>query len=254
MLYLQNELRIISERLYNEKICLQPLDERSLSIIHRYMGSQEPCSELIRRLSDIEISAEQIRDNSEQATAVIKSSVEKCAELFKALIDRWNSSKLTESYSFSICKADIKTMYLDYCKSTETITAVIGNITQAIENLGENAALIKGCGASSLEIERETRFAYYAAALNGDAASIVSCRGVSMQARDCANESNKSAADYISALRAGDRAVSVIQNTLSDSTALFDALLTQAAGSTTAIVNTVIRGINSLNNVYSTIK
>lgn len=254
MVYLQNELRNISQRLYNEKICLQPLDERSLSIILRYMGSSEPCSELMRRLSDIEINSEQILIHSERSTTEIKNSVDTCAIIFKDLIDRWNSNKLTESYSFSISKADIDEMYLEYCKSTEAISAEIGIINQSIERLGENAALIKGCGASFLEVDRETRFAYYAAALNGDAEGMVSCKAVSMQARDSANESNKRAADYLSALRAGDRAVSVIKNTLSDSTSLFDSLLTQAAGGTTAIVNTLIRGINSLKNIYSSIK
>ena len=63
-MYLQNELKNIATRLFNERICLQPLDERSLNLIYRYMGTINPGSDLMRRLSDIELNCNEITEEA----------------------------------------------------------------------------------------------------------------------------------------------------------------------------------------------
>lgn len=253
-MYIENELKNIAQRLFDEKICLQPLSDRDLEEVYRYHGMLEPCGELMRRLSDIEINYEEISSDADQAAAQVKEAILRCADLFKAMIDDWNGENSNIGYSFSVEKSDITKMYSRYSQTTGVLTAELANLTDACEILGETALQTKACSASFLEIYNETRLAFYAASLNRDAESILSCRAISMLAHDSSKECNARSSRYISASQAGSVALSVINSVISEITAYFSAYEIGRKFSPSAIVNNTIRGIEALNNIASSIK
>jgi hypothetical protein len=120
--------------------------------------------------------------------------------------------------------------------------------------LAESAALIKACSTSFLEVNNETRLAYYAAALNKDTEGMLSCKAISLQARDSASESKRNAAKFLSAAKSCEDALLVVNGVLSESAAFFESVDDVKQISTSALVNIFIRGIESLKSITSSIK
>ena len=253
-MYIENELKNIAQRLFDEKICLHPLSDRDIAEVYRYYGMLEPCGELMRRLSDIEINLEEISNDAEHAAGTVKESILRCADSFKSLIDDWNESNSKIGYSFSVGKSDISRMYQLFSQMTETLTAELGILGEACELLSETALQTKACSASFLEIYTETRLAFYAASLNRDKENILSCRAVSMQAHDSSKESNAKALRYISISQSGNSALSVINSVISETAVNFSAYELCRTISLSAVVNIIIRGIEALKHIASSIK
>ncbi len=253
-MYIENELKNIAKRLFDERICLQPLSDRDLNVVYRYSGMLEPCSELIRRLSDIEINYEEITADANQAVVSVNESILRCEELFKSLIDNWYGKELTSGHSFSIDKSEVSMMYQRYSEMADALTAELGNLADACELLSETALQTKACSASFLEIYNETRLTFYAASLNKDTENILTCRAISMQAHDSSKESNAKAAKYISVSKSGAMALSVINRVISESTSSFAACALGRSISASNVVNVFIRGIEALKNIAASIK
>ena len=120
--------------------------------------------------------------------------------------------------------------------------------------LAEAAIQIKACSASCIEIYNETRLAYYAAALNEDTESMLSCRAISLQSHDSASECNRSSAGILSVSKSCDNALSVINGVLSEAASFFVGVSDIKQFNTSIIVKIFIRGIESLKNISSSIK
>ena len=253
-MYIENELKIISNRLFEEKICLQPLSDGDLNKIYRFMGMSEPCGELMRRLSDIEINYDEISTDSEEAVACIKDTIEECDSLLKSYIDSLNEKSLVGNFTFSINKADVSKMYQNYSNIAEALTTEIGKLSEAAETLSETTLQTKACSVSFLEIYNETRFAFYAASLNKDKDNMLSCRAISMQAHDSSKESNSKAIRYQSVSNCAAFALSVINNVTSEASAIFSGYELGQKASATAIANIFIRGTETLKNILSSYK
>ncbi len=253
-MYKENELKSIAQRLYDERICLQPLSDRDLNEIYRYFGMLEPCSELIRRLSDIEINYEEIRADADQAAARVNESILRCGDLFKSLIDNWYGKELSSGYSFSVKKSDASTMYRLYSEMTDELRSELRNLADSCELLSETALQAKACSASFLEIYNETRLTFYAASLNKDTENILTCRAISMQAHDSSRESHARSTRYVSVSQAGTVALSVINRVISESTSCFTAAELGRQISASNVINVFIRGIEALKNIASSIK
>lgn len=253
-MYIQNELKDIAKRLFEEKICLQPLAERDLTAIFSYMGMSDTGSDLMRRLSDIELNYEEIVREAEEASAEIKDTVIGCRDLLTSLIDGWNQRGLTNNYSFVVNKSVLSDMYQSFSKTAEALSARTAVLSKTTDLTAETAMQTKACSASFLEIHKETRLAYYAAALNKDKENMLSCRAIAYQAHDSSSESDKIAARFLSASRSGTAAIFAVNTLLSDLTVFFNNASFGKQINTAIAVNKVIACIGSLKNIASTIK
>ncbi len=253
-MYLQNELKHIAKRLFDERICLQPLDERSLNLIYRYMGTDDTGSDLMRRVSDIELNCDEITEVATNAVNSVKDFLISCENLFKTLIDNWNEKGLINNYSLSVSKKDLSDIYHSYSIVAESLTSKIQMLASTSSILAETAIQIKACSASFLEVFNETRLAYYAAALNKDKDNLLSCRAISLQAHDSASECKRNASKFLSVAKSCDIALSVINSVLSESAVFFGSVPEVKQINTSALVNIFIRGIESLKNITSSIK
>ena len=253
-MYLQNELQSIAKRLFEERICLQPLDERSLKLIHRYMGSAEAGADLVRRLSDIELNCEEISEEADDAVDSVNDFIICCENIFKALIDGWSKQGLVNGYSLSVSPTALKTIRHSYSVVTEALRSKIHILAETSAILAELAVQLKACSASFLEVNNETRLAYYAAALNKDTESLLSCKALALQSRDSASECKRNSAQFLSASKASGDALSVINGVLSEATAFFGGVSEARQINTTELVNIFIRGIEQLKNITSSLK
>ena len=136
----------------------------------------------------------------------------------------------------------------------ENLANQIQILSSSSSLLAESAALIKACSASFLEVNNEIRLAYYAAALNKDAEALLSCKAISLQARDSASESKRNAARFLSAAKSCENALSIINCVISESAAFFQNTADRNQISPAALVNIFIRGIESLKIITSSIK
>ena len=60
-------LQTISERLFRENICTVPLNEKALQAVEEFMRLRNANSELMRRLSNVELNYIQIRTEAEDS-------------------------------------------------------------------------------------------------------------------------------------------------------------------------------------------
>ena len=253
-MYIENELKIIAQRLFDEKICLHPLCDSDLNKIYRFMGMSESGGELMRRLSDIEINYDEISTDADKAVACIKESIGHCTYLFKSYIDSLSENGLIGNFTFSLSKADISKIYQNYSMTAEALNREIEKLSAEAEDLSEIALQARACSVSFLEICNETRFAFYAASLNKDKECILTCRAISMQAHDSSKESSAKATRYQSVSNCATFALSVINSILSEASAAFSGYELGQKASVTAIANIFIRGTETLKNIVSSYK
>jgi hypothetical protein len=218
------------------------------------MGAADTGSELMRRLSDIELNCNEITEEAADEIDSIKDFLISCENVFKVLIDNWNVKGLVNNYSIAVTKKDLSTIYHSYSIIAESLTNKIQILASASSLLAESAVLIKACSASLLEVNNETRLAYYAAALNKDADSMLSCKAILLQARDSASECKRNAARFLSTAKSCDIALSVINSVLSESATFFGNVSDVKQINTSVLVNIFIRGIQTINSIVSSIK
>lgn len=213
---LADSLKIISDRLQKENICPIPLDERSLSIIENYMHVRETSSDLMRRLSNIEINYIQIHSEAEQACTSASNAKYKITRTFKRLLDEWNASGAIRDFAFSFTEDEIANMRTSFTNAYENIRFNSRIISDALIILGETSAQINACSASFTEVYHETKLAIYAAMLNREIDNILDCRAISLQAHASANESGRASASFLGAARQCTKLISLVNCTLSE--------------------------------------
>jgi hypothetical protein len=66
-MYTLETLQALSDRLFRENICTVPLNEKALQTIAEFMRLRNANSELMRRLSNVELNYVQIRAEAEES-------------------------------------------------------------------------------------------------------------------------------------------------------------------------------------------
>lgn len=214
-----DNLQRISERLYRENIATAPLDRRSLELVEHYMSLNETGSDLTRRLSNIEINFAQINAAAEEAQSSALSAKNAVSYSLRKLTDTWNERGILREFSFSYSDEDcdfIRSTFASYLEAVRQQTRII---SESLITLGETAAQIRACSASSMEVYQETRLAIYAAMLNHDRDNVLDCRGTSLLAHASAVECERISSHYLGSARKCTRMISIINNTVSEVTA-----------------------------------
>lgn len=211
-----DSLKIISERLLNENICSVPLDEKALSLIEQYMNARETGSDLMRRLSNIEINYIQIFSEAEQACENASIAKQEITSIFKKLIDDWKTSGALRDFAFSFTEDEINEMRNSFATAFEGIRFNSKTISHSLIVLGETSAQIRACSASFMEVYQETKLAIYAAMLNHEVDNILDCRAISLQAHASGNESGRASANFLGAARQCTKLIALINSTVSE--------------------------------------
>lgn len=211
-----DSLKLISERLLNENICAVPLDERALLLIEQYMNARETGSDLMRRLSNIEINYIQIFSEAEQSCENATIAKQEITRIFKKLIDDWKSSGALRDFAFSFSEDEINVIRSSFTTAVESIRACSKIISDSLIILGETSAQIRACSASFMEVYQESKLAIYAAMLNREVDNILDCRAISLQAHASGNESSRTSANFLGAARQCTKLIALINSTVSE--------------------------------------
>lgn len=205
--------KIISERLVRENICLSPLSENAIQTISEFMRLRNANSELMRRLSNVELNYVQIHSEASDACTDAAQAKDAIVRSFKSLINLWNSKGYISGFTFSFNEKNADIMRADFSFTIESIQIDLNVFSKALMTLGETSAQMRACSASFMEIYHESKLAVYAAMLNRDREEILDCRAISLQSHASANESSRASAHYLGIAKNCTRIFSLI-NTL----------------------------------------
>lgn len=211
-------LQALSERLFRENICAVPLNDNALKTVANYMHFRNANSELMRRLSNVELNYVQIRAEAEDSGHNALLAKEAIANSFKCLIDVWGKKGYLSEFIFSFKKESAKDMRHDLSTSLETINVNINVISRLLMTLGETSAQMRACSASFTEIYNESKLAIYAAMLNRDKEEILDCRAISLQSHASANESNRASAHYLGIAKNCTKIIAIVNSFISEVT------------------------------------
>ena len=210
-------LKTISERLIRENICHVPLNEKSLNTISEYMRLRNAGSELMRRLSNVEMNYVQIHSEAEDAHLEAMQSKATLIRSFKSLIDIWSSKGYLKDFVFSFKEEDTESMRADFSLTLESISITLNTFSKALITLSETSAQMRACSASFMEIYHDSKLAIYASALNRDKEEILDCRAISLQAHASANESSRASARYLGLAKNCTRIYSLVNSLIAES-------------------------------------
>ncbi len=208
------DTRLIAERLYREGICTSALDERSLLIVERYMGDRYCGNDLKRRLSNVELNFAQLNSHADNARTHSLSAVKSVIIIFRRLTDNWQRQGLLRDFAFSFSDEECNFMRSSFLSASEAINIQTRTLSENLMLLGECAAQIRACSASSTEIYHESRLATFAAMLDRDRDNALECQSTSLLAHASAKECERTSADYLGMARQCTAAISVINKTL----------------------------------------
>ncbi len=210
-------LKIISERLVRENICSMPLNEKALQTVFDFMRLRNANSELMRRLSNIELNYVQIQAEAEEARLEAVKAKEAIIRSLKALIDLWAQNGYLREFVFTFNDEDVEAMCADLSLTIESINISLNTISKSLMTLGETSAQMRACSASFMEIYHESKLAIYAAMLNRDKEEILDCRAISLQSHASANESNRGSSHYLGTAKNCTRAIALINAMIAES-------------------------------------
>lgn len=210
-------LQTIAERLFRENICSVPLNEKELQKVAEFMRLRNANSELMRRLSTIELNYLQISEDAVDANNEASSAKSAILNSFKTLIDDWGQKGYNRDFIFAFKEADAQTMKSELSGALESININFSILSKALMTLGETSAQMRACSASFLEIYHESKLAIYAGMLNRDKEEILDCRAISLQAHASANESSRSSSLYLGKAQSCTKIISLINELISES-------------------------------------
>jgi hypothetical protein len=210
-------LQTVAERLFRENICSVPLNEKELQKVAEFMRLRNANSELMRRLSTVELNYEQIREDAEEAINEAYSAKAAILNSFKSLIDIWAKNGYNREFMFTFKEEDGESMKSDLSVTLESININLNILSKSLMTLGETSAQMRACSASFLEIYHESKLAIYAGMLNRDKEEILDCRAISLQAHASANESSRSSSLYLGKAQSCTKIISLINELISES-------------------------------------
>ena len=224
-------LKTISERLMRENICSIPLSEKSLQIVYDFMRLRNANSELMRRLSTVELNYVQIHAEADDARKEALGAKQAVINSLKGLLDIWHRKGYLREFSFSFSEEDTSDMRADLSLTIESININLNVISRSLMTLGETSAQMRACSASFMEIYHESKLAIYAAMLNRSKEEILDCRAISLQSHASSNESNRASAHYLGIAKQCTRIISTINALIAE---ISSSLYTSSSASYTA--------------------
>lgn len=242
-----NLLQEISRRLLHENICSTPLNNKDLNTIAEYMRLRNGGSQLMRRLSNIELNFVQIREDAENAHSEAVAAKETILRAFKDLTDNWARKGYLREFVFSHQQEDADQIKSDLSLALESINININILSRSLMMLGETSAQMRACAASFTEVYNESKLAIYAAFLNRDKEEVLDCRAISLQAHASANESNRASSGFLGIAKNCTRILATVNTliteasyiTYSDSSAPFKSRLLSPAIISNKITETI---------------
>ena len=205
-----NTLQIISERLFRENICPSPLNEKDLLIVAEFMRLRNANSELMRRLSNVELNYIQIRTEAEESCLSVSVAKDAIISSFRTLIDLWSEKGYLQEFMFAFQQSNADEMRSDLSACVEHININLNIISKSLMTIGETSAQMRACSASFLEIYHEAKLAIYAAILNKDKEEVLDCRAISLQSHASASESTRASAHFLGMAKNCTRIISII--------------------------------------------
>ena len=128
-------LRTISERLMRENICSIPLSERSLQIVYDFMRLRNANSELMRRLSTVELNYVQIHAEADDARKEALGAKQAVINSLKDLLDIWHRKGYLREFSFGTSSPDWILIYLSIVLGSQPYllanSALLNNVTSS---------------------------------------------------------------------------------------------------------------------------
>ncbi len=206
----------ISERLFRENICTVPLGERELSLVAEYISARQVGSDLMRRLSTIELNYAQISGETEQACHNALLAKNAIAFTLRKLTDDWRQRGILRDFVFSFTDEECEYIRAGFVTATESIRFQLRIISDTYALLGETAAQIRACSACFTEVYRETRLAIYAAMLNKSKEDILDCRAISLEAHASARECERASGIYLGHARTCTRIITDVNNMMTE--------------------------------------
>lgn len=210
-------LQALSERLFRENICTVPLNEKALHTVAEFMRLRNANSELMRRLSNVELNYVQIRAEAEDSCRDAELAKDAITSSFKSLIDIWGNKGYLRDFLFSFKEETAEDMRSDLSFTIETVNNKMSAISRDLMTLGETAAQMRACSASFMEIYNESKLAIYAAMLNRDKEEVLDCRAISLQSHASSSESNRASAHYLGIAKNCTRIIAIVNMFISES-------------------------------------
>ncbi len=216
-MYTSETLQALSERLFRENICTVPLNEKALQTVAEFMRLRNANSELMRRLSNVELNYVQIRSEAEESCREAYWAKEKITSSFKSLVDIWGRKGYLREFMFSFKQETTDDMRSDLSFAIEAISTNLNVISKSLMTLGETSAQMRACSASFMEIYNESKLAIYASMLNRDKEDVLDCRAISLQSHASSNESNRTSAHYLGIAKNCTKIIAIINLFISES-------------------------------------
>lgn len=216
-MYTSEALQALSDRLFRENICTVPLNEKDLLTVAEFMWLRNANSELMRRLSNVELNYVQIRSEAEDSCHEASLAKNAITVSFKSLIDTWGNKGYLREFLFTFKEEAAENIRSELSLALESINANLNVISRALMLLGETSAQMRACSASFMEIFNESKFAIYAAMLNRDKEEVLDCRAISLQSHASSNESNRTSAHYLGVAKNCTRIIALVNSFISES-------------------------------------
>ncbi|MGM9641856.1 MAG: hypothetical protein ACI3XI_01470 [Eubacteriales bacterium] len=206
----------ISDRLFTENICTVPLDEKSLSQIEEFMMARQPGSDLMRRLSTIELNYAQISADTVDACQKASLAKESVALQLRRLTDEWKNRGFLRDFAFSLGIEDCDHVRNTFITATESTRFQINAISESLIILSQTAAQIRACAVCFTEVYHDSKLAIYAAMLNKSVEDILDCRAISLEAHACASECERASGLYLGRARTCTKIINELNSMISE--------------------------------------
>ena len=216
-MYTSETLQALSERLFRENICTIPLNEKALQTVAEFMRLRNANSELMRRLSNVELNYVQIREEAEESCRDASLAKDAITASFRSLVDIWGRKGYLREFMFSFKQETTDDIRSDLSFAIEDISTNLNVISKSLMTLGETSAQMRACSASFMEIYNESKLAIYASMLNRDKEDVLDCRAISLQSHASSNESNRTSAHYLGIAKNCTRIIAIINLFISES-------------------------------------
>ena len=216
-MYTSETLQALSERLFRENICTIPLNEKALQTVAEFMRLRNANSELMRRLSNVELNYVQIREEAEESCRDASLAKDAITASFRSLVDIWGRKGYLREFMFSFKQETTDDIRSDLSFAIEAISTNLNVISKSLMTLGETSAQMRACSASFMEIYNESKLAIYASMLNRDKEDVLDCRAISLQSHASSNESNRTSAHYLGIAKNCTRIIAIINLFISES-------------------------------------
>ncbi len=238
--------KLISDRLLKENICAVPLDERSIALIDEYMMARQTGSELMRRLSTVELNFAQIASDASEASLRASNAKDSIAFELRKTVDDWRNKGILREFMFSFGESESEYIRNTFSIVTEAVRFQLNTISESLIILGETSAQIRACSTCFTEIYRESKLAIYAAALNRSKEDLLDCRAISLVAHASASESERASGIYLGRARICTKIIAQLNSMIIE--VMYSLKMSSEQSERTSIISPV-KAANSISDI-----